>query len=75
MIKLLLITFTLLLIAVLIFSITQIVKKKGKFPQTHIGRNKNMAKKGISCAQGDERRLRNDIEGNSCSSGGCSTCC
>lgn len=75
MIKLLLITFTLLLIAVLIFSITQIVKKNGKFPQTHIGRNKNMAKKGITCAQGEERKCRSEINGIKGSGHGCSTCC
>lgn len=32
-------------------SIKILVKKGGKFPNTHIGGNKNMKSRGISCAQ------------------------
>ena len=74
MLKLFLITIIFLAIAIVIFSITQLVKKNGKFPQTHIGRNKVMAKKGISCAQGEERRCRSKIDGVN-SGHSCSTCC
>jgi hypothetical protein len=34
-------------------AITIIVKKNGKFPDTEIGRNKNMQRLGIRCARQD----------------------
>jgi hypothetical protein len=34
-------------------AITILVKKNGKFPDTEIGRNKNMRKLGIRCARED----------------------
>lgn len=40
---------TLLSIAVLLMSVGIIIK--GKFPDTHVGHNPNMKKKGISCAK------------------------
>jgi hypothetical protein len=36
------------------FAITMIIKKNGKFPETEIGRNKNMQKLGICCAKQEE---------------------
>lgn len=37
-------------------AIRMLIKKNGKFPETHIGRNKNMKKLGITCAK-DESDL------------------
>jgi hypothetical protein len=50
-IKLLLISVFLLAVSGIFFGIRILVKKNGKFPQTHVGRNKEMRKRGISCAQ------------------------
>ncbi|MEE4115964.1 MAG: hypothetical protein V2I37_07340 [Marinilabiliaceae bacterium] len=49
--QLLMLSGILLLISVAALGIRILVKKNGRFPQTHIGRNKEMAKRGISCAQ------------------------
>jgi len=50
-VKLLLISILLLAVSGIFFGIRILVKKNGKFPQTHVGRNKEMRKRGISCAQ------------------------
>ncbi len=31
-----------------------LLKKNGRFPETHIGRNREMAKRGIHCVEGDD---------------------
>lgn len=38
--------------------IGMLVKKNGKFPETHIGKNKNMKKRGIKCAKTTDREDR-----------------
>ena len=52
--------FTLLIIAisVALLSITVIIKKNGKFPNTHIGGNRHMRKRGIKCVQSQDRDAR-----------------
>jgi hypothetical protein len=35
-------------------AITILVKKNGKFPETEVGRNKNMQQLGIHCVKQDE---------------------
>lgn len=49
--KLLLLSSIIILISIAALGIRLLVKKNGRFPQTHVGRNKEMAKRGISCAQ------------------------
>ena len=49
MVKTLLLTLILVGIAVILLAIGVIVKKNGKFPETHIGKNKAMAERGIKC--------------------------
>ncbi len=49
--QLLLLSGIILLISVAGLGIRILIKKNGRFPQTHVGRNKEMAKRGISCAQ------------------------
>ncbi len=39
-------------------SISIIIKKNGRFPVTSIGRNKEMRKRGITCARHDEMHCR-----------------
>ena len=45
----------LLAIAFIGFAITILIKKRGKFPELHIGRNKNMKQKGIHCTRTTDR--------------------
>ncbi|MEA3318173.1 MAG: hypothetical protein U9R54_09465 [Bacteroidota bacterium] len=45
---------------------------KGRFTQTVIGKNKEMAKRGVYCASHEERKLRNKIDKKPvCTKGGC----
>jgi hypothetical protein len=46
-------------------------KKNGRFVQTSIGKNKEMAKRGVYCASSEERKLRNKIDGKFTCSRGC----
>ena len=50
-VKLLLISIVLLVLAGIFFAIRILFKKSGRFPETHVGRNREMRKRGISCAQ------------------------
>ncbi len=48
-------------------SLNIIFKKNGKFPETSIGRNKNLRKRGITCAKHDEIVCQGKTErGGSC---------
>lgn len=49
--QLLLLSGIIILISVAGLGIRILIKKNGRFPQTHVGRNKEMAKRGIKCAQ------------------------
>jgi hypothetical protein len=49
--KLLIISVIFLALAALGMGIRMIIKSNGKFPETHISRNPEMRKRGISCAQ------------------------
>ena len=60
MFKTLLFTLLIIAISVILLSITIIIKKNGKFPNTHVGGNKNMRKRGIKCAQSQDRDARKE---------------
>lgn len=49
--KLLIISALLLLASFALFGIRILLKENGQFPETHVGRNKEMKKRGIECAQ------------------------
>lgn len=49
--KLLIISALLLVLAVIFLAVRIILKPKGQFPETHISHNKEMQKRGITCAQ------------------------
>jgi hypothetical protein len=49
--KLILISFILLLLAFAGLGIGILLRQKGRFPEIHVGRNKEMRKRGIKCAQ------------------------
>lgn len=52
------ITIILLGLALIGLGITMLVKKNGKFPDTHIGKNKAMKDRGIHCANTTDRLER-----------------
>jgi hypothetical protein len=58
MLKTLLLTAALIGIAVLLLGFRIFFFKDGKFPDTHVGKNKFLAKKGIRCAQTQDREAR-----------------
>ena len=47
-------------------SISVIFKKNGRFPVTSIGRNKEMKKRGITCARHDEMICHGKGKGSCC---------
>ncbi|PXX98998.1 hypothetical protein DF185_14030 [Marinifilum breve] len=49
-IKVILITAAILAIGFVGFAISILIKKNGRFPELHIGRNEELKKRGISCA-------------------------
>jgi len=50
-IKLMILSVIFLSLAALGFGIKILLKSRGQFPETHISRNAEMRKRGISCAQ------------------------
>ena len=51
LLKLLIISALLVGLALAVMAITIILKPNGRFPDTHVGHNKEMRKRGITCAQ------------------------
>ncbi len=45
-------------LAVVGLAISMILKKDGKFPELHIGRNKHLKERGISCATSQDKMAR-----------------
>ncbi len=56
--KVFLLAIVIVAIAVVGLAISIIVKKNGKFPELHIGRNKELKKRGISCATSQDKQAR-----------------
>ncbi|MBS3771150.1 MAG: hypothetical protein V5A59_04190 [Bacteroidales bacterium] len=69
-IKLLLPAILIVAIALIFLGIRMLIQKNGKFPETEIGRNKEMRKLGINCARVEEIKCRREIDQN----GGCGSC-
>ena len=61
-------------IAGLIMGIRMIIQKNGKFPETEVGHNKEMKKRGIVCAKAEERIYRSKLEGKPVSNSSCGSC-
>ncbi|MDR2928488.1 MAG: hypothetical protein LBV41_09890 [Cytophagaceae bacterium] len=53
-----LLTLAIVAAAALLLSVNILFRKNGKFPETHIGRNKEMADRGITCASTQDREAR-----------------
>lgn len=60
MFKTLLLTTIIIAISIALLSITIILKKNGRFPNTHVSGNKGLRKRGIKCAQSQDRDARRD---------------
>lgn len=67
--KLLILSSIFIAIAAVGFGIRMLLKSNGRFPQTHISRNAEMRKRGITCAQQTDTGC-NSSEGYP----GCATC-
>ncbi len=55
MFTVLLLTVGLLAIGFVGFAVTILIKKDGKFPELHIGKNKYLQEKGIACATSQDK--------------------
>jgi len=54
-------TVTLLLLAAVAFlSVNMLLRKNGKFPNIHVGRNPAMRKRGIGCVEEQDAQARRD---------------
>ena len=47
-----------LLAAVVLLSVSILLKKNGKFPNIHVGSNPAMRKRGIGCVESQDRQAR-----------------
>ncbi len=56
--KVILLSVVLMAFVAVLMSVRILLKKKGQFPNLHIGANKEMAKRGISCATTQDRMAR-----------------
>ncbi len=56
--KVFLLAIVIVAIAVVGLAISIIVKKNGKFPELHIGRNKDLKKRGITCATSQDKEAQ-----------------
>jgi hypothetical protein len=59
-IKLFLITIVLMAFITALFAIRILLKKNGQFPHTHVGGNRNMARRGIFCASTQDKIAQKD---------------
>lgn len=60
MFKTIILTLLIIAISFVLLAITIIIKKNGRFPNIHIGGNKEMRKRGIKCAQSQDRDARKE---------------
>lgn len=58
MIKVLLLTTLIVAICMALMAITILIKKNGRFPNTHVGGNKEMRKRGIRCVETQDKEAR-----------------
>ncbi len=62
LVKVFIIVAILLGLAFIGLGITMLIKKNGKFPETHIGRSKAMKERGIHCANTTDRLERENYK-------------
>lgn len=59
-VKILILSVILLAFAFVGMAISILVKKRGRFPELHIGKNEKLREKGISCATTQDREARRE---------------
>lgn len=60
MVKILLLTIAILAACMILLAITIIIKKNGRFPNIHVGGNKEMRKRGIKCVEAQDKDARRE---------------
>lgn len=55
MLKTTLLAVLIIAISFALLAVTILIKKNGKFPNSHVGGNKELRKRGIKCAQSQDR--------------------
>ena len=60
MIKVFLLTTAFVAICMVLLAITILIKKNGRFPNTHVGGSKAMRKRGIKCVQSQDKDARRE---------------
>jgi hypothetical protein len=68
--KLLIISGFLIVVSFVFLGIKILLKKGGRFPETHVSRNREMRKRGISCAQDTDIGCQPSEDLRSCSTCG-----
>lgn len=58
MLKTIILAIIIVAISIALLSITIIIKKNGRFPNIHVSGNKGLRKRGIKCAQSQDRDAR-----------------
>jgi len=56
--KVLLLSIVIMAFVAVLMSVRILLRKNGQFPNLHIGANKEMSKRGISCASSQDRLAR-----------------
>ncbi len=65
MLKLFLLTLSIVVISFALLGVKILISKKGKFPNTHVGGNKALNKRGVYCVQTQDYMEYNNIKTNS----------
>ena len=73
-IKLFIPVLLLVALAAIFLAIRMILQKNGRFPETEVGKNKEMRKRGIICAKAEEIKCRRAVERENHIKNPCSTC-
>ena len=60
MIKILLLTTLIVAICMVLMAITILIKKNGRFPNTHVCGNKHLRKQGITSAQTQDKQAQRE---------------
>ena len=60
MVRLFLITLLIIAVAMVLMSVTILIKRGGRFPNTHVCGNKHLRRRGISSAQTQDKQAQRD---------------
>jgi hypothetical protein len=61
-VKVLLLSAIILAISFVGFAISILIRKNGRFPELHIGRNEELKKRGISCATSQHKMEQDKVK-------------